>query len=245
MVKAESFFELSHESRQKIVDILHDSPLRHTDMVKELGIAPAEVTRHLQRLVKAGFIHKNQSSEYEITTLGRVNYYQLRLLVFIDANSEYFGTHDLSVIPKELQSFTMLEDAEFIKGPMRIFETMHRISREANVMLYSILPETIDPLVMEHNEQLKRGLELRLLTAKGGRLPTEYSDNRLMDLQIKDGPEVKVSQVLSENKSVLIFPNYAGDLTMNYAIVGSTEAFLRWNWLIFEHHWMLGKDIIF
>lgn len=245
MTKAESFFELSHESRQKILELALDEPKKHSDFTRALKIAPAEVTRHLQRLVNSQYLIKDTESRFVITNYGRLLYQQLETLEFINVNSKFFDINDFSIIPKELLSYAIMKEANILKGPMKVFEKIFQITIEAEDIVSCILPEPIDPLIIEHSQQLTRGLEMRLIFQEGNRVPTEYSDHRRMSLEIREMSEVPISIVISEKEAIIILQDVNRKLGYGYGLTGTEKEFLRWCWLLFDHYWMLGNEIVF
>lgn len=244
MEKANSFFELSHDARQKILELALDGPRRHSEFTKALGIAPAEVTRHLQRLTSSMCIIKGSDSRYTITPLGKLLFQQSETMRFIDSNAEFFGSHDLSAFPEELLSFPILASAEIIHSPLKVFERVYRLTSFADDFILCMLPEMIDPLIVEHAHKLSRGLDLQLIVQEGRRLPAEYLDKRMMSLGIKSLSDTPVCLAASEKEAVIILQAVDENHAFNYALVGMSDAFLRWSRLLFEYYWIIGKELI-
>jgi predicted transcriptional regulator len=136
MIGANNFFELSHPARQKILELVMESPKRHSDLAKALKIAPAEVTRHLRRLVQSDYIIKNDESRFVITQYGRIASRHLEIMDFIADNVDLFNQLDLSAIPVELMSYSILKDAGILKGPMKIFEKILQVTEMALYIPY-------------------------------------------------------------------------------------------------------------
>ena len=96
------FFELSHEDRLEILNMLIDKPLKLTQIASNMGNSSQESYRHLSRLVDAWLVTKNPDGNYMITPYGS----QVMNLVpgyeFLTEHSVYFVTRDLTLIPSEL-----------------------------------------------------------------------------------------------------------------------------------------------
>ena len=244
MEENNELFELSNKHRRRIIELVQENPRRHTDLLNELKIAPAEVTRHLQRLVNSKYLAKDPGSQFALTPYGKTLFQQLEISEFINENSKFFDTQDLSTIPIELLSYSVMKEAETLKGPMKVFEKIFQITTEASDFIYCILPEPVDPLILEHSQQLTRGLEMRLIFQEGGCMPTEYSDHRMMSLEIRDMPGAPISMGVTEKEAVVIFPDIKGKLVFGYGLTERKEEFLKWCWLLFEHYWTLGNEIV-
>ena len=244
MKKGNDFFELSSVHRQRIIELALESPRRHSDIVRVLKIAPAEVSRHLQRLVDSKYLDRGPDSKYTVTRYGELLYKQLGNLDHLCDNWKFFDTHDLSVIPKELFSLEILTGAGLLKGAMEVMGALYQMTANADVFVWSIFQAPADPFIMEHKHQLTSGLDLRLMFQEGARVPMEYSDNRLLPLEIRTQPNTPLGILMNEKKAVLLLPDIQGNIDYACAVTGTDISFLRWCSLLFEHHWESGNDVI-
>jgi len=242
-LKAASIFELSHPARQTIMDLVIASPKKHTDFVKSLKIAPAEVSRHLQRLASSGFIYKNSKSMHEATQYGKKLCQELRNLDYICRNKDFFENHDLSAIPKELMSWSTLANAEIIKGSMKVLDALYQATNRAEMFIWSVTQMALDPFVLLHVHQLEKGLELRLIFKKNARMPSEYSDNRLLSLEIRALEDIPMCIIVNDKEALIILPDVQGEPDYSFALRSTEEAFLRWGSLMFEHCWSRGENV--
>ena len=91
-----------------------------TDIAEKLGdISKSEVSRHLSRLTKHGFIQKELSSgrKYEISSFGKVVISIFRPIDFIFLYSEYFRTHRIDDLPIPLiREIDLIKGCEFVSG---------------------------------------------------------------------------------------------------------------------------------
>lgn len=243
-LKAASIFELSHPARQTIMEMVIANPQRHSDLVSSLNIAPAEVSRHLQRLASSGFIYKNSESRHEVTQYGKKLFQELGNMDFICRNKDFFENHDFSAIPKELMSWPVLANAEIIKGSMNVLDALYQATNGAEMFIWSVTQMASDPFVLSHVHQLEKGLELRLIFKKNARIPSEYSDSRLLSLEVRALDDIPMCIIVNDKEVVLILPDVQGEPDYSFALRGTDEAFLRWGSLMFEHCWNMGENVI-
>lgn len=243
MEENNDLFELSNKHRLRIIELVLERPHRHTDLLKELKIAPAEVTRHLRRLVGSKLLEKGTDSRYKATVYGKLLFRQLKNLDLLCMNRKFFDTHDLSVIPEELSSLNILTRAELVKGTMEVIGSIYQITENADVFVWSMFQAPADPFIMEHKHQLTRGLDLRLMFREGARIPVEYSDNRSLPLEIRILTNIPLGLGMSDKRGIVVLPDTSGIIDYRYAITGAEPSFLRWCSLLFEHHWEAGDDL--
>lgn len=112
--------ELSNPIRIKILFMLNEKAATLTDIAEKLGeISKSEVSRHLSRLTKHGFIQKELPSgrKYEISSFGKVLITIFRPIDFIFRYSEYFRTHRIDDLPMHLiRELDLMKDCEFVSG---------------------------------------------------------------------------------------------------------------------------------
>jgi DNA-binding transcriptional ArsR family regulator len=110
--------ELSNPVRIKILFMLTEKAATLTDIAEKLGdISKSEVSRHLSRLMKCGFIQKELPSgrKYEISSFGMVVMSIFRPIDFIFRYSKYFRTHRIDDLPMHLiREIDVIKDCEFV-----------------------------------------------------------------------------------------------------------------------------------
>lgn len=243
-LKAAPIFELSHPARQTIVEIVIANPQRHSDLVNYLNIAPAEVSRHLQRLANSGLIWRNSKARYEATQYGKKLFQELGNMDFICRNKDFCENHDFSAIPKELRSWSILANAEIIKGSMSVLDVLYQATNRADMFICGVTQLALDPFVLSHVHQLEKGLELRLIFKKNARIPSEYSDHSLLSLEVRALGDIPIGNIVTDKEVVLILPDIQGEPDYSFALRSTNEAFLRWGSLMFEHYWNMGENVV-
>ena len=120
--------ELSNPIRIKILFLLNENPATLTNVSETIGdISKSEVSRHLSRLLKHGFIQKEMPSgrNYEISPFGKVVILNFSPINFLFQHFAYFKTHRIDDLPENLiRKIDVLKDCEFING---VGEVMSKI----------------------------------------------------------------------------------------------------------------------
>ncbi len=140
--------ELSNPVRIKILFMLTEKAATLTDIAEKLGdISKSEVSRHLSRLMKCGFIQKELPSgrKYEISSFGKVLITIFRPIDFIFRYSEYFRTHRIDDLPMHLiREIDVIKDCEFVSGTgevmFKIKEFQKTPAEERWVMVAAAFP---------------------------------------------------------------------------------------------------------
>ncbi|MHA1671309.1 MAG: ArsR family transcriptional regulator [Promethearchaeota archaeon] len=140
--------ELSNPIRIKILFMLNEKATTLTDIAEKLGnISKSEVSRHLSRLMKYGFIQKKLPSgrKYEISPFGKVVISIFRPINFIFQYSKYFKTHQIDDLPMHLiREIDAIKDCEFVSGTgevmFKIKEFQKTPAEERWVMIAEAFP---------------------------------------------------------------------------------------------------------
>lgn len=236
-------FGMAHEARRQIIHMLKGGKKRHLELCRMLDISPPEVTRHCRILTDMGIIQKNSKSFYEITNTGRHLAIILNNIEFMNLQMELINEHDFDMIPGELDTISILGNTEIIEGPMNVLDRMRTVNNQALDSINCIFEETIDHIVMEHVEQLKRGIRINILIKDGSRIPREYIESSMLGLEIRKISEIPLGMVASESGAMIIPRHRRGILDYGFGFMGQGE-FLRYCDYIFSYFWEQGKVVI-
>lgn len=140
--------ELSNHTRIHILFLLKNESKTLTNIAESLNdISKAEVSRHLSRLLKRGFIQKEEPSgrKYEISPFGRIFILMFNPIDFIFEHNKYFKRHSISDLPEKLiREIDSLKNSKFITGAGKV---MHKIksfnnspAQEKSVMISTAFP---------------------------------------------------------------------------------------------------------
>ena len=243
MKEHDLIFGLSHDARRIILELLRDGQKRHLELCKGLNVSPPEVTRHCNLLTNLDIIRKNSRSLYQLTGMGQHVLDLLDKVTFLETNRTFFDEHDFELIPKELDTISILKNAQIIEGPMNVFDRLQAVNNRTQDSINCIFEEAIGHVVMEHAEQLKRGIRINILVKEGCKIPLEYIENSMRDLEIRQVAEIPLGMVLTESTGMIIPKHKREILDYGFGFIGQ-DNFLRWCDSIFSYYWLHGKIVI-
>jgi len=243
MKEHELLFGLSHDARKTIVELLGDGKKRHLELCSNLKVSAPEVTRHCKILTDLKIIRKDSKSFYQLTGMGQHILDIVDNTGFLDINRTFFDEHDFSMIPRELDTISVLKNAEVIEGPMNVFDSLLQVNNQAVDNINCIFQEIVGNVVMEHIEQLNRGIKINIIIKEGSRIPFEYIENSMLGLEIRQISEIPLGMVASESVSMIIPKHKRGILDYGFGFMGNDE-FIRYCESIFSYFWLDGRTII-
>ena len=97
-------FELSSDERLTILKNLQKEKLKLSQVSQIQDMTAPEASQHLQRLSDAKLISRDSNGFYFLTMLGKLVFSQLSTLSFISDHSEYFLSHDPSILSYQFQN---------------------------------------------------------------------------------------------------------------------------------------------
>ena len=219
----ELMFGLSHNARKSIVELLRDGDKRHLELCKGLDVSPPEVTRHCKILADLEIIKKNRESMYQLTGIGQHILGIMDNMSFLDANKTFFEEHDFEMIPNELDTVSVLSDTEIIEGPMNVLDSLLTVNNEAMDNINCIFQETIGQIVMEHLEQLNRGIRVNILIKEDCRIPHEYIESNMLGLEIRQIAEIPLGMIATGSQAIIIPKHKRGILDYGFGAIGQDE----------------------
>ena len=239
----ELMFGLSHNARKSIVELLRDGDKRHLELCKGLDVSPPEVTRHCNILAKLGIVKKNSKSMYQLTGIGQHILGVLDNMSFLNDNKTFFEEHDFDMIPQELDTLSVLKNAQIIEGPMNVLDSMLAVNNEARDNINCIFQETISQIIMGHLEQLSTGIRVNILIKEDCRIPHEYIESSILGLEIRRIDEIPLGMIATESEAIIIPKHKREILDYGFGATGQDE-FLRYCDSIFSYFWDYGKRVI-
>jgi predicted transcriptional regulator len=239
----ELMFELSHPGRLKALRILSENPHRLTDLSKVLDLTSAEISRHLRRLSNADLITKDSNGRYTLTPFGGIILFELSKLNFLTSHSQYFSTHDVSVIPDELRWLNAMSKSEMTIGTLEIMSLVEDLTKNAkrHVHLISAQPlRAVTPITLKMAEQ---GIEVRMVYQEGADVPYEYRAKKNLPIEVRTLDKVQLALKLNESTGGIALPDMEGKIDFGFALTGSDPHFLKWVELLFDHFWQKADSL--
>ncbi len=243
MKEHELMFGLSHNARKSIVELLRNGDKRHLELCKGLKISAPEVTRHCKILADLGIVRKNSRSMYQLTGMGQHILDLVDKIDFLETNRAFFEEHDFDMIPRELDTISILKNAEIVEGALNMLDGLLAVNNEAMDNINCIFQETISHVIMEHLEQLNRGIRVNILIKEGERIPHEYIESSMLGLEIRQIPEIPMGMIATDSGAIIIPKHKRGILDYGFGAIGQDE-FLRYCDSIFSYYWVQGNRVI-
>jgi predicted transcriptional regulator len=245
---AKYFLEVSSEQRLKIIQLLSQKEYRLSELAKKLEATTPEVHRNLDRLEKSGFIMKNPSGNFELTTLGQMVLGLIPNLAFVIENKKYFLEHPINSIPHKFVSrFGELYECKKLQSYVDVFEYWKNIYENSEEYIYNILYDVpyFDDFTKPIHEKLSQGVKIKSIFYEKAMVSSTRGEvvKKLKkfidsgDIQRMMTRKIGAAVILNEKQSCLIFPNTEGKLDAGYAFVGEDFLFHQWCFDYFNYSW--------
>ncbi|MFB5603848.1 MAG: helix-turn-helix transcriptional regulator [Candidatus Nitrosomaritimum aestuariumsis] len=245
---AKYFLEVSSEQRLKIIQLLSQKEYRLSELAKKLDATTPEVHRNLDRLEKSGFIMKNPSGNFELTTLGQMVLGLIPNLAFVIENKKYFLEHPINSIPHKFVSrFGELYECKKLQSYVDVFEYWKNIYENSEEYIYNILYDVpyFDDFTKPIHEKLSQGVKIKSIFYEKAMVSSTRGEvvKKLKkfidsgDIQRMMTRKIGAAVILNEKQSCLIFPNTEGKLDAGYAFVGEDFLFHQWCFDYFNYSW--------
>ena len=238
------FFELANVDRLEILVELRKKPLKLTNISKTLNLTVQETSRHLQRLSEANLLTKAADGTYNLTNYGENILSLLPAFEFLIEHQQYFITHQISHIPRDLLSrIGDLNGSRLLDNPVNAFQYVNTIIADAKDTISLVadqIPSGSIPLI---EAAVKRGVIMQFLMPEElGRpnIPDSYLPHYDADdqkrLNLGRTNSIDFVGTISESAAVVGFPTLDGK--MDYvAFYTENEIGLRWCQDLFMHYW--------
>jgi predicted transcriptional regulator len=253
-----TFIELSNSQRLQIINALRNSSMNLTLIAKHLGITMQEAHRNFNRLMDAGIVTRDSSGSYSLTTFGNTIITQLPSINFLSKNKNYFSDHYFADLPmKFVQRIGSLDNSKFIQGLVAVIEEIKELYRHSEEYIYGMIPQVpLDLMEVAVKTVMDCKIKFNYILPKNAVIPRKGKDflNEINYQELlKSGSierkmidEVKVSVVLNEKKSLVMFPSIKGETDMNAAFSSGMDKdndklFHEWCLDYFRYSWLHSK----
>lgn len=237
------FNEFSSKVRLDILEMLRKGEKRFSEIVNEVELSSPEVSRHLKRLQEANLIDKQVSGGYRLSLFGETAMRMTSNIPALIEKSEYFLTHDTSVIPtrllRDLESiseakmepvfsmmgrfFTNIGDADYY------WDISTQMQGSATAMLEMLDVEELDydlrsivmPDIAETVINLAREKDIRV--------------------QIRTLEDINFTVNVSNKLAFFALPDQNGAIDRNTYIIGDSPEFIEWCREFYLYYWEKAK----
>lgn len=233
-------FEFSNPLRVEIMLRLAEAPGRLTEVAKTVHVTTAEVSRHLDRLMRVGLIDKNVENRYMLNQYGRILLYVYRGWSIIVENEEFYKTHNFETIPPSFRNMALWNNAEIRSGVFNNLEIASEMSKNAKTFMYAIADAAYPPLFKIDRTIAKNGIIVKKLYQKGVDIPKEHFDDPLFDIRTLEN--IPFGMKVTENEGGITFFK-GGKLDYHEGLYGTDETFRDYLQSMFEYFWERAKPL--
>jgi predicted transcriptional regulator len=244
-------FELAGADRLEILFELRKCPLRLSYLSKRLDFTVQETSRNVSRLAEEKLVVKEADGNFRLTSYGEETLNLLDGFDFLSKTRDYFATHTLSTLPKELSyNLASLKGCQLVDDVMVAFSNVERMIQKAEEYLWILSNQVLVSTLPYIQEALKRGVKFKLILPKMVAPPKDARERMLSPIflqAIKTGKfenrfleETEVQICLSEKEvAALCFLNTEGK--MDYRGFRATdELSFKWTKALYLHYWNIA-----
>jgi len=237
-------FELSSDERLTILKNLQKEKLKLSQVSQIQDITAPEASRHLQRLSDAKLISRDSNGFYFLTMLGKLVFSQLSTLSFISDHSEYFLSHDPSMLSYQFQNrIGELSECRFDSDYVHNINHSAQMVKEAEDYLWCItyqLPGLTTPII---EQRLDDGLEVKFIFPEGVQPSESIRLEVFRRCENRSIPRIEARIVLTDKEAQ--FGLISSDGKYDYAaFISSDEKPRQLARDVFKYYWERGKLLL-
>ncbi len=237
------FFELSHEDRLRIFNMIQKNPAKLTHLSEKLKLQVQETSRHLTRLSDAKLISKDADGFYRLTPYGDHVTKLLPGFEFLSKHKNYFQTHKSSHLPDQfVNRIGELNKCTFTDDIMVAFQEGEDLFQQAQEYIWGLSDHAIPSTPPSITTAMKRGVNVKLLFQENTTFPAGYEPIPFIPNRIerKILNQIDLEIWISEKKGLISFPTVNGSMD-NIGFIAKDETSTNWLRDLFEYYWKKAK----
>ena len=239
-------FIFGNEYRLKIIDALFNKKrLTMTKLAVELDTELSTIQNYVEYLLQNEIIEKDQKGNYKLTNLTELLVRQIHSFTFLINNQECFKEHDFGDLPLDfINRISALSNSTIIRGYPLIHEKICEMYENCTEYIFNIIHE------VDYSKDILDLLESKLkkddrfvtktIFSQSPVIPKKYkiliknynfSNFKLNNqIQQKSIDEVKVSLILTDKESILMFPRIEKSTADTTTVLYSNDKnFRKWS----------------
>ena len=253
------FFIFGNEYRLKIIDALFNKKkLTMTKLAVELGTELSTIQNYVEYLLQNEIIEKDQKGNYKLANLTELLVKQIPSFTFLINNQEYFKEHNFGDLPIHfINRISDLSNSTIVRGYPLIHEKICDMYENCTEYIFNIIHE------VDYSKDILDLLESKLknddkfvtktIFSQSPIIPKKYKTiiknynflNFKLNNQIqqKSIDEAKVSLILTDKESILMFPRIEKSIVDTTAILYSNDKnFHKWSFDYFSELWNIAHN---
>ena len=253
------FFIFGNEYRLKIIDALFNKKrLTMTKLAVELGTELSNIQNYVEYLLQHEIIEKDQKGNYKLANLTELLVKQIPSFTFLINNQEYFKEHNFGDLPMHfINRISDLSNNTIVRGYPLIHEKICDMYENCTEYIFNIIHE------VDYSKDILDLLESKLKNDDKFVTKTIFSQSPIIpkkyktiiknynflnfklknQIQQKSIDEVKVSLILTDKESILMFPRIEKSIVDTTAILYSNDKnFHKWSFDYFSELWNIAHN---
>jgi predicted transcriptional regulator len=253
------FFIFGNEYRLKIIDALFNKKrLTMTKLAVELGAELSTIQNYVEYLLQNEIIEKDQKGNYKLTSLTELLVMQIPSFTFLINNQEYFKEHDFGDLPIHfINRISDLCNSSIIRGYPLIHEKICDIYENCTEYIFNIIHEVdyskdildvLESKLKKHDKFVTKTIfsQYPVIPKKYEKIIKNYNFSIFKlnnQIQQKSIEKVKVSLILTDKESILMFPRLEKFTADTTAILYSNDKnFHKWSLDYFIETWNIARN---
>jgi predicted transcriptional regulator len=248
-------FEISNDYRYAILVLLHEKPVRITEIAKIQQLTTQEISRHISRLVNIEIATKDADGFFHVTPYGELVLALLEELQFTSKNKSYFAKHSVTQLPPVF--IKRIGELSYCKQTSSVMEFLHFVDqaiKEANEYVWLCVDQYPLTAIGSIVNALKRRVRFRVIESKGILNSPKYALESSEEAQTLAGTrrtplgEQKIIDkidffiVLTESKCAVAFPTEEGQFDY-FGFTSSDERSRAWCKDLFNNTWSGSEKV--
>ena len=242
-------FEISNDYRFAILLLLHEKPLKITEIAKSLQLTTQEISRHISRLVNVGITYKDVEGQFHVSPYGEIVLALLEEFQFISKHKTYFLTHIITQLPLEfVKQIGELSNSVEVNNVMEFLHYIDQSIKEAEEFVWLCVDQYPLTAIVSISNALKRGIRFRViefeemlnkpkLSLESPEVARALAGTRRIPLgEQKILKNIDFFMILTEKKCAISFPTK--DRKFDYkGFISSDDRSRIWCKYLFQNLW--------
>jgi predicted transcriptional regulator len=252
-------FELSNEDRLLILIELKKSPLKLSQISRNLGFTVQGTSRNVARLVEASLIERNIDGNYKLTSYGKNALLLTTSYEFLSKHMDYFLSHSTEWLPTSyIARIGELRNCERVNEYIDVITNIQKELKDAEEYQWYIAPGRI----VSHSDlssvtdSLERGINVRAIEPTGYRpsdrtideVPIEVREYleekwRAGKLETRHLDEINIRMYMTDKEvAILALPKLDGKVDL-LGFHSKDPLFHSWCKELYEYYWNQAKQV--
>ncbi len=234
------FSELSSETRLEMLLSLSQGPMKFTQISEKFGITSPEASRQLHRLVDAKLVEKNVDGSYSLSIFGRLTLSCISDLRFVSEKSDYFSSHDSTLIPQDLLSrIDDMSSGGVITGEFQILDAIDKRFDGILEYFWYMTDDFPRHFIGRSEKRIEAGVNFRIIFPEKllSDLYSSFSSIITDNVEFRVLSDVRMLVDANDKFARVALPSADGKIDHSATILGSDPRFKDWCRELFEFYW--------